>query len=225
MKRTVASQPNPIKPERCIHDLLRQQCEHCRDKSVMSHAYVPQLIVYKPDSIQAEGFGLTVGEESGSGKVDALIIGFEPPHNDVRCLRVDSSQVDTQSLSSLNSKQKSELRAILRNIALNAALLFEPRAPLTQREQGRMGPPHCTVCGEVVSFSRGSLGCSECNCYVCSRGHCLCGQGWLKNYLGQSIPPQRRLNCGSSVRRAGVKIAAKITTAGQVLSNSPTTKR
>ena len=65
-------------------------------------------------------------------------------------------------------------------LALRRGYLFKPRGPLTFREQSEEGPTHCYHCKSELSFEKGSLGCTQCQYYVCSCARCLCG------YTGRS---------------------------------------
>jgi hypothetical protein len=67
---------------------------------------------------------------------------------------------------------------------LEMGYLFHPERALTIREQTEEGPTHCYQCKTELSLEKGSLGCTQCQYYVCRCGRCLCGfTGW--NYRGE----------------------------------------
>jgi len=83
-------------------------------------------------------------------------------------------------------------QAALSEAAAALGFLFTPRYPLTQREQLEdIGAPHCYSCRTVLSYDRHSLGCRQCNYYVCSCGRCLCGvtaRNW-QGVIFSQLPP------------------------------------
>jgi hypothetical protein len=203
--------------ERCKHGSIRNQCYYCRDRSLTREPFELQLFFYRPRDCDSLAIGLTLVRYGDSKKVSVFLYNRLETYQGSCYLVIDESEIDTESISALSPNQVRVCRESLRNLALTEGLLFEPQHPLTWREQGFEGPSHCSHCQEVVSFERGSLGCQQCGYYICPDGYCLCGEGWLTNYLDQKMLPKPELKCDWKIRRAAVRIATNISNTGVVV--------
>ena len=126
--------------ERCRHDIPRDQCYYCRDKASPLHPVELRLFFYRPRNQQSDIFGLTLNRDATFKNVH-VFLKISSHYEGSSYLTVDESEIDTHSISRLDSNKQRDMLASLRKQALEEGLLFEPMAPLTMREQGPDGPP------------------------------------------------------------------------------------
>ena len=159
----------------CMHmqGIDPEYCTRCQE--VLEREPLP------PDSFRlVNGIGVLVLRRLKSGLVKVLTdAGISEISEDV----LQSNVVDSCVTS---------IHASLISIAAKRGFLFVPQRALTTREQLEdKGPTHCYNCKIILSLKVGSLGCTECNYYVCRCGRCLCGytgRNW-KGELFSQFPP------------------------------------
>jgi len=102
-------------------------------------------------------------------------------------------------------------------IAYASGRLFAPKHELAVRELSSEGPSHCWKCKRIVSYNVGSVGCLQCNYYVCVCGNCVCGlDPGRQNYLRKYMPAQPPPPCKPIIRKEYVRIAKKLNDPGFV---------
>jgi hypothetical protein len=199
--------------DRCPHGLIPTQCTYCRAREPSPPPDL-RLFAYTPHNTEARTFGLTLDRQIDGNSVSVFLHNGFPEYSGDVYRVIAESEIDFRFADFLELDGQRSYRSKLREFALQQGLLFDPTGPLTWREQAQLGPSRCSHCQQIVSFARHSLGCRQCNYYVCPDGYCLCGEGWLTNYLGRVFPPQSPLPIPFNVRRAATRIATHITPAG-----------
>jgi hypothetical protein len=202
--------------ERCRHGLIQEQCTVCRDNNADILRHPLTLFLLKPGIGEATEtrpiFGLVLWKVSGSTLVKVFV---DDPQQ--CCQEMDNSWIDEIVAARLSHPERKGILLSLRERALKNGLLFVPKEALTEREKGPDGPSHCAHCDRTLSFAKGSLGCTQCHCYVCPDGVCMCGFPGGRNYLQQFIPPQPELRCDAELRRICVGIVTRISSGGCLL--------
>ncbi len=157
---------------RCKHGLDPRFCAECQ-KAIETEPLPPDALRLTLDGKP----GLVLRMESGSENATALVLeGAVGRIVSVAC----SAFLAFESMAGFDRQQALEQ---LHTVALGMGYLFHPERALTLREQTEEGPTHCYECKTELSLEKGSLGCRQCQYYVCRCGRCLCGYTG-RNYQG-----------------------------------------
>jgi hypothetical protein len=124
----------------------------------------------------------------------ALILRTILPSLSITALVLDGSTIHFKTIKEISlrhpmtipSFKPREILKVLLDLALQKGYLFQPKQEITYQEQVGEGSPRCTFDHSELSLEKGSLGCTQCQTYLCRCGRCLCGYTG-KNTLGQVI--------------------------------------
>lgn len=157
--------------QRCKHGLDPRFCAPCQE-ATEREPLPSDTLRYTHDGQPV----LVLRLETGSTQATVLRLDAQTPIAtvDLADLRPDES----------SSVSRPNIIEDFRLLASHRGYLFHPERPLTAREQAEEGPTHCYHCKSELSFDKGSLGCTQCQYYVCHCARCLCGYTG-RNYLGQ----------------------------------------
>jgi hypothetical protein len=178
--------------EKCKHGLDARFCGDCRrakeseplDMAAVqfTKAGAPAIVLRQPDA----GTAVALVLEGTSGCI----------------LTIDRN--DLQHM--VRAEEPTSLLERFHDVALVLGHLMHPQRALTVRELSEEGPSRCYACKTEISLSKGSLGCTQCESYVCRCGRCLCGYTG-RNYRGEvftqpplPIPREERLEFVRVVR-------------------------
>lgn len=180
---------------KCKHGVDESFCATCRE-AAETRPLGPESLVITSDGNPA----ILLRTNSNKGNASALV------------LEAGMGRLTTVGLGGLQPVDSSaglitepRLLARFHEVALKMGFLFHPERELTAREQSDEGPSHCYHCRTILSLKGRSLGCTQCQYYVCLCGRCLCGYTG-KNYLGQVFSQYPELPIPRSQRLEFVRI-------------------
>ncbi len=174
---------------RCKHGLDPRFCAECQ-KAMETGPLPPDALQVAPDGKPVLLLRINPGSEKATALVLEGAVG--------RIVSVECSPLLAFGSTAGFDRQQALDR--FHTVALEMGYLFHPERALTLREQAEEGPTHCYQCRTELSLEKGSLGCRQCQYYVCRCGRCLCGftgrnyQGDLfTQYPPPPIPREQRL--------------------------------
>ena len=172
---------------KCKHNMDTESCEMCR------HAI-------EEEPLPSNALRYT------SEREPVLVLRQKPGSREAKVLRLDSeSAIVTCDVSglreddSISGSIRQDIICRFHEFALSKGLLFHPQRALAYRELTAEGAPHCYHCKKKLSYERGSIGCVQCERYVCDCGRCLCGTEGI-NWQGQFFGPLPPLPIERNVR-------------------------
>lgn len=173
---------------KCKHGLELRFCALCRDVAEVE-PLPTNALRYTRDGQPV----IVLRSSSGSNKAEVLRLEVKSPFSTLDVISLGEDDTSFESF-------RQDVINLFHELALRKGVLFHPKSALTTREQSVEGPTHCYHCWCNLSYENGSLGCMQCQYYVCRCGRCLCGQTGV-NYLSQwfsqlpalPIPREERL--------------------------------